>query len=197
MERARIVGIALYVLGLGLAGCASDQARYVYQDRESGVIAIPRNTPRMMAYAEVLMEKHFPGKNYEVVRTVEVETGGSKATYESDTTNAQTRPLGSGVLSALKLSHDRDRKQAESTKLVESRVVYHRQQPGGRTGLAFAQSPDYTPRLYADSVAEELLAATKKTTQPARARANNHKDDAVIPTAGPIEPPSPPSLGGK
>jgi hypothetical protein len=197
MERARFVGIALYVLGLGLTGCASDQARYVYQDSESGVIAIPRNTPKMMAYAETLMEKHFPGKNFEVVRTVEVETGGSKATYESDTTNAQTRPLGSGVLSAFKLSHDRDRKQAESSKLMESRVIYHKQQPGGRAGLVFAHSPEYTPRLYSDSVAEELLGVTRKSTQLAKAHTNNHKDEAVIPTAGPIQPPSPPSLGGK
>jgi hypothetical protein len=66
MERARIVGIALCGLGIGLTGCASDQARYVYQDRESGVVAIPKNTPKMMAYAEALMERHFPGKNYDI-----------------------------------------------------------------------------------------------------------------------------------
>jgi hypothetical protein len=197
MERARFFGIALYALVLGLTGCKSDQARYVYQDSESGVIAIPRNTPKMMAYAETLMEKHFPGKNYEVVRTVEVETGGSKATYTSDTTNAQTRPLGSGVLSAFKLSHDRDRKQAESSKSIECRVIYHEQQPGGRTGLAFAHSPDFTPRVYSDAVAEELLAVTKQSTQLAKAHTKKHKDEAVIPTAGPIQPPSPPSLGGK
>jgi hypothetical protein len=35
------------------------------------------------------MEKHFPGKNYDVVRAVEVETGGSRSTYEADTTNAE------------------------------------------------------------------------------------------------------------
>ena len=52
----------------------------------------------MMAYAEALMEKHFPGKNYEVVRTVEVETGGSRSTYESDTTNAEARPYGTEFL---------------------------------------------------------------------------------------------------
>ena len=94
MERVRIAGIALFALALGLVGCASDQARYVYQDRESGVIAIPRNTPKMMAAAEVLMEKHFPGKNYDVVRTVEVETGGSRATYQSDATSAEDQPRG-------------------------------------------------------------------------------------------------------
>ncbi len=197
MEPARFVRIALCGLGLGLMGCASDQARYVYQDRESGVIAIPRNTPKMMANAEALMERHFPGKNYEVVRTVEVETGGSRSTYQSDTTNAETTPLRSGVLSAFKLSHGRDRKQAESTKLNEARVVYHKRLPGGETGLAFAQSPEYTPLVYSDEVAENLLGVHKKTTQLAKTHSSNHKDDAVIPTAGPIKAPSPPGLGGK
>jgi hypothetical protein len=198
MVRTRLAGIvAVYGLGLCFLGCASEQARYVYQDRESGVIAIPRNTPKMMATAEALMEKHFPGKNYEVVRTVEVETGGSRATYQSDTTSAETKPLRSGVLSAFKLSHDRDRKQAESTKLVECRVIYHKHSPGGEAGLVFAQSPDYTPLVYSDSVADELLAGTKKATQLAKTHSIEHKDKAVIPAAGRIQAPSPPELGGK
>jgi hypothetical protein len=197
MERPRIVGIVLYGLALGLMGCASDQARYVYQDRESGVIAIPRNTPKMMVYAEALMEKHFPDKNYDVVRTVEVETGGSRSTYESDVTDAATTPLRSGVLSAVKFRHERDRKQAESTKLSECRIVYHKHFPGGRAGLAFAESPEYTPKVYSDAVAEDLLGVTKKTTQLAKARTKNTKDDAVQPTAGPIKALSPPNLGGK
>ena len=197
MERARIVRIALCGLGLGLTGCASDQARYVYQDRESGVIAIPKNTPKMMAYAEALMEKHFPGKNYEVVRTVEVETGGSRSTYEADTTNAEAKSLPSRVFSASKLSHNRDRQQAESTKTIESRIVYHKRLPDGRPGLLeFADTPDYTPKVYTDEVAENLLGVAKKTTQIAKVRAKNSKDDAVIPTAGPIKALSPPKLGG-
>ena len=169
----------------------------MYQDHESGVIAIPRNTPKMMAYAEVLMEKHFPGKNYDIVRTVEVETGGSRATYRSDTTNAESKAIHSGVLSAFKLSHDRDRKEAESTKLLEARIVYHKHSAGGQTGLAFAPSPEFTPLVYSDSVAEELLGAPKKTTQLARAHPANHKDAAVVPAAGLIKPMSPPELGGK
>jgi hypothetical protein len=197
MERARIiVGITLQWLALGLAGCAADQARYVYQDNESGVIAIPRNTPKTMAYAEVLMEKHFPGKNYEVVRTVEVETGGSRSTYQSDTTNAEATTLRGGFLGSSRFGHDRDRKQAESTKLLESRIVYRKRAPEGHTSLAFAESPEYTPKVYSDLVAQDLLGIGKKTTQLARAHTKNGKDDAVIPTAGPIKPISPPTLGG-
>jgi hypothetical protein len=42
-----------------------------------------------------------------------------------------------------------------------------------------------------------VIAVPKKTTQIAKARAKNSKDDGVIPTAGPIKALSPPSLGGK
>ena len=197
MERVRIGGFVLYGLAFGLMGCASNQARYVYQDCESGVIAVPKNTPKMMACAEALMEKHFPGMNYEVVRVVEVETGGSRSTYQSDTTNAEAKSLRGGFLLSSKLGHDRDRKQAESTKLLEARIVYHKRIPTGQAGLAFAESPEYTPMVYSDVVSEELLGSGKKATQLAKAHAKTSKDAAVVPTAGPIKPPSPPSLGGK
>ncbi len=197
MERVRIGQFVLCGLAFGLTGCVSGQARYVYQDGESGVIAIPKNTPKTMAHAETLMEKHFPGRNYEVVRTVEVETGGSRSTYQSDTTNAEATSLRGGFLSSAKLGHNRDRKQAESTKLLEARIVYHKCVPTGQAGLAFAESPEYTPKVYSDAVAEELLGLGKKNTQLAKAHAKTSKDVAVMPTTGPIKPPSPPELGGK
>ena len=62
--------------------------------------------------------------------------------------------------------------------------------------MGFAESPDYTPKVYTDEVAENLLGVAKKTTQIAKVRAKNSKDDAVIPTAGPIKALSPPKLGG-
>jgi hypothetical protein len=184
-------------LGLGLVGCASEQARYVYQDRDSGVIAIPKNTPKMMAQAEALMERHFPGRNYEVVRTVEVETGGSRATYESDSTNVEAAAPRNRILRESKISHDRDRQEAESTKLVESRIVYRKRLPAGRTGLAFAEGPEFTPKGYSDDVTEHLLGAAKHTTEVAKASTKNTKDKAVIPAAGRIKVISPPSLGEK
>jgi hypothetical protein len=49
------------------------------------------------------MEKHFPGKNYDVVRTVEVETGGSRSIYEADTTSAEARPLQKRLIKTLGL----------------------------------------------------------------------------------------------
>jgi hypothetical protein len=108
-------------------------------------------------------------------------------------------PVGiESVLGASKLSHNSDRQQAESTKTVESRIVYHRHLPDGRPGtLAFAESPDFTPKVYTDEVAENLLGVAKKTTQLAKAHSKNSKDEAVMPTAGPLKPLSPPGLGGK
>jgi hypothetical protein len=197
MERVRVGGLVLYGLAFGLMGCASNQARYVYQDCESGVIAVPKNTPKMMACAEALMERHFPGMNYEVVRAVEVETGGSRSTYQSDTTNAEAKSLRGGFLLSSKLGHDRDRKQAESMKLLESRIVYRRRNHTEHAGLAFAESPEYTPMVYSDAVTEDLLGPGKKTSQLAKVHANTSKDAAVMPAAGLIKPPSPPSLGGK
>ncbi len=76
-------------------------------------------------------------------------------------------------------------------------MIYHKHLSEGRTGLAFAQSPDYTPKVYSDAVAEDLLGAAKKSTQLAKSHTNRTKDATVIPTAGPIKPLSPPSLGGK
>lgn len=198
MRRASIVGIALASLGLGLVGCASDQARYVYQDRESGVIAIPRNTPKTMAHAEALMEKHFPGQNYEVVRTVEVDTGGSRSTYEDNNSKVEASPrLHHQAFAAVKFNREIDRKQAESLKIAECRVIYHKRLPTGGTGLAFSESPEYTPKVYSDAVAEGLLGIVKKTTNLANNSPPKTKDDAVITTAGPIDPPAPPKLGGK
>lgn len=198
MGRARIVKIALSGLGLGLMGCASDPARYVYQDHESGVIAIPRNTPKMMAHAQTLMEKHFPGKNYDVVRTVEVDTGGSRATYEADKTTAEASPsLSRQLLIVTKLTREGDRRQAESMKVAECRVVYRRRDANVRPGLEFTSAPEYMPKFYTDAVAENVLGAAKKATEVANASPAKTKDGAIIPTAGTIEPLTFPKSGGK
>src|SRR5262245_11185068 len=64
------------------AGCSTtNTARYVYQDHESGVVALSQLNPRSMAQATALMEKHFPNKNYEIVRCVEIEEG-DRTVYE-------------------------------------------------------------------------------------------------------------------
>ena len=78
------VGIALWLAGLLIPGCAStSDARYVYQDGEFGVVAIPQNTPRgpnhYRAQAEALMAQHFP-EGYEIVRAEEVVEGSRTLT---------------------------------------------------------------------------------------------------------------------
>src|SRR3954453_13878023 len=84
---------ALFALSLAAsAGCATtNSARYVYQDHESGVIALSQLNPRSMAHATALMEKHFPNKNYEIVRSVEIEEG-DRTVFESDQTKASFSP---------------------------------------------------------------------------------------------------------
>ena len=67
----------MFVVFLG--GCAHPSAvRYVYQDRDFGVIGMPENTDRWPAHyrrqGETLMNAHFP-EGHEIVRAEEVIEG--------------------------------------------------------------------------------------------------------------------------
>ncbi len=88
------VAFTVGLLGLGLSGCGElPVARYVYQDGEFGVVAIPVNTSldrvNYRAQAEELMARHFP-EGYEIVRAEEVNEGertldvGKKTEVETD-----------------------------------------------------------------------------------------------------------------
>lgn len=75
----RLRGGLFLLLALGpavLAGCSS--ARYVYVDKEGGVVAIPRNSNAWPGYhrdrAEELIRRRCPG-GYEIVKEEEVVTG--------------------------------------------------------------------------------------------------------------------------
>jgi hypothetical protein len=74
MTRA-IVGVVAILAGL--SGCASP-ARYVEQNSDSGIVAIPAKTNAWPNYnlsaARELIEKHV-GPNYEIVEEREVATG--------------------------------------------------------------------------------------------------------------------------
>jgi hypothetical protein len=67
------------VLGVALTGCASKHSvRYVYQDRDFGVIGMPENTDfwpnHYRRQGEKLMKAHF-NEGYEIVRAEEVIEG--------------------------------------------------------------------------------------------------------------------------
>ena len=72
--------ICLVLLSVAaLSGCAqTDGVRYVYQDRDFGVIGMPENTNHWPTYyrthGEKLMNTHFP-EGHEIVRAEEVIQG--------------------------------------------------------------------------------------------------------------------------
>jgi hypothetical protein len=156
---------ALLALSLAAStvGCASTNgARYVYQDHESGVIAVSQLNPRSMAHATALMEKQFPNKNYEIVRSVEIEEG-DRTVFESDQTKSSFSPtlstrhgllrgLGITSLGPGQTSRDRDREHADRVKIKETRIVYRKTDPNLPASNRYAANVAYQPEYYVDHV---------------------------------------------
>jgi len=163
------------------------------------VVAIARNSPKGMGNAKKLMDEHFPGANCQIVRTVEVETGGTRATYAGDsgeTALGSSKGLNGVILSGATFGRKAARRQAESLKVAECRIVYKKRNPDGLTKLTFSEAPEYTPRVYTDQVVEAVLSSPEKALALARTDASK-RDIKVAPAAGEIEPPGFPKLGGK
>ena len=83
------------LLALLTSGCATTQSvRYVYQDRDFGVIGMPENTNRWPTYfrrkAEKMMGDQFP-EGYEIVRAEEV-TEGSRTLTIAGSKTAEINP---------------------------------------------------------------------------------------------------------
>src|SRR3954449_968254 len=114
------VGIGLWACLVGLViatpGCATtSDARYVYQDSQFGVVAIPRNTPEGPKHyreqAEALMAQHFP-QGYQIVRAEEV-VEGSRTVTSGRTGNAELAPqVSPHLLSLLKVGSTMTKSQA-------------------------------------------------------------------------------------
>ncbi len=195
--RRWIALIGWMLLALGSAGCSmiKPEARYVYQDHESGVIAIEKNTPEQMANAIRLMDMHFPAKNYEIVRAVEVEEG-DRTIYESKNVAAEFDPaiataLRSAIVGTGKLSRQVDESHADKVKITECRIVYKRRDARISPTLAFAETSKYMPECYADPM------ATTNMDCPKLAKATAPKTDSSVVTTSvakpaKLAPPSPP-----
>jgi hypothetical protein len=91
-----LLALPLMVTGMGCA--STEQARYVYQDREFGVVGIPANTDRWPNHyrtqADRLMQRHFP-EGHEIVRAEEVveeHRRASARTADRPPQNRQARP---------------------------------------------------------------------------------------------------------
>src|SRR3954449_3391993 len=124
------VGIGLWACLVGLViatpGCATtSDARYVYQDSQFGVVAIPRNTPQGREHyreqAEALMARHFP-EGYEVVRAEEVVEGSRTLTVGKTGTTELAPQVAPQVLAFLKVGGSMTRNQADTVSLTECRI---------------------------------------------------------------------------
>jgi hypothetical protein len=153
------VGILLWVVGWVMPGCASpSDARYVYQDGEFGVVAIPKNTTEgpehYREHAEALMAQHFP-QGYEIVRAEEV-VEGSRTLTVGKTGNTELAPqVTPHLLALLKVGATVSRSQADTLALRECRIIYKRADPQAASGTAsaslrFAPVPDWQPACYHD-----------------------------------------------
>ena len=88
--RASISFAAISIAAGRSSGCASDgSVRYVYQDKDFGVVGMPENTNRWPTHyrrrADKLMDKQFP-EGHEIVRAEEVEAGSRTLKIEGSRT---------------------------------------------------------------------------------------------------------------
>ena len=150
------IGLGVFVLFL--PGCMRPiVARYVYQDHEFGVVAIPMNTYLGKASfrdeAEALMARHFPD-GYEIVRAEEVNEGertldvGRKTQFETEpnlTALNQMIKLG-------KLDQTTSFEQKDKIMVRECRIIYKRKSPTARgvPSGEFTAMTSLNPRFYID-----------------------------------------------
>jgi hypothetical protein len=149
------VGIVLSLVALAMPGCATtSDARYVYQDSEFGVVAIPKNTPEGPEHyreqAESLMARHFP-EGYEIVRAEEV-VEGSRTLTAARTGSAELAPqVAPHLLAFLKVGGGRTTSQSDTVNLTECRIIYKKAESQSATAPGkFAPEPTATPTAYLD-----------------------------------------------
>ena len=109
------------------SGCATTQSvRYVYQDRNFGVIGMPENTNHWPTYyhhkAEKLMGEHFP-EGYEVVRAEEVTEGSRDAEDRPVEDGGNQSGSSGGISEDCEIRTDR---QSEPGGCRENQGVPHR-----------------------------------------------------------------------
>ena len=167
-------GIGL-ILVATLCGCVQTEGvRYVYQDRDFGVVAMPENTDwwptHYRRHGEKLMNDHFPD-GYEIVRAEEV-IEGEKTTKCEGSNSAEVSPqVSDSLLKVVKFGHSASHSEAETVKVKECRIIYR------RTGAAnlrdYAASTTLTPALYVDPNAAERRKATDPPQLKALAKVEN------------------------
>ncbi len=193
MGRKTIRAVAMAWLGCAGLGCTSQPvARYVYQDRQYGVIGIPRNTPlgktNYLEEARMLMTRHFP-EGYEIVRAEEVVEGertldtAIKKELEGDPGFLALNQM----LKVGKFARSSSLDQKDITHITESRIIYKRRDlDKPSTVPGFAASASLGPELYLDPNnmarhdVKDLLMAAKKVDKDAKSGAPKIEEKAKI-----------------
>lgn len=160
---------AAALVAASAAGCAgTNQARYVYQDGDFGVVGIPENTDHWPTFyrsqAESLMANHFP-EGHEIVRAEEVDQGSRTLTVEGTNTAEVGPKLPTDLLAVAKLGRTAKRSQADQVKVKECRIIYRRS-PQADARPEFAERASLSPPEYLDpnAVARQKAAAPVATT---------------------------------
>ena len=163
-----------------LSGCAHTQGvRYVYQDRDFGVIGMPENTNCWPTYyrrqGEKLMDAHFR-EGHEIVRAEEVIEGERTLKFEGSNSAQVSPQISESLVKVVKLGHSASRSEAETVKVKECRIIYRRAGPA--KPKAYAGAATLTPTLYVDPNAAERRKATEppqvKTTPGAARKADEN-----------------------
>jgi hypothetical protein len=162
-----------------LSGCAhTDSVRYVYQDRDFGVIGMPENTDRWPTYyrrhGEKLMDAHF-SEGHEIVRAEEVIEGERTLKFEGSNSAEVSPQISESLLKVVKLGHSASRSEAETVKVKECRIIYRR--ADSAKPKDYAGIPTLTPTLYVDPNAAERRKATEPLQQKTTARVEHKKPD--------------------
>jgi hypothetical protein len=154
------------------SGCAqTDGVRYVYQDRDFGVIGMPENPNQWPTYyrthGEKLMDTHFP-EGHEIVRAEEVIQGERTRKFEGSNSAEVSPQVSESLLKVVKLGHSASRSEAETVKVKECRIIYRR--VGTMKPKDYAVATTLTPALYVDPNAAERRKATEPTPEKTTAR---------------------------
>ena len=154
-----------------LSGCVQTQGvRYVYQDRDFGVIGMPENTAGGQRttgeQGEKLMDAHF-AEGHEIVRAEEIIEGERTLPRFEGSGAGQVSPqISTSLLRVVKLGHSASRSQAETVKVKEYRIIYRR--AGSLSPKGYATAATLTPTLYVDPNAAERRKAIESPQEKGR-----------------------------
>jgi hypothetical protein len=159
------------------SGCATTESvRYVYQDRNFGVIGMPENTDKWPTHyhhrAEKLMGDHFP-EGYEIVRAEEVIEGSRTLKIEGSGTAEINPQVPAELLKIARFGRTRSRSQSDVVKIKECRIIYRRACDSAENAYSFDM--DLSPSRYLDPNETDREKADKPAAGLTKSNANRPK----------------------